>query len=70
MLVISAQDGKGMLFPKGGWENDESMEDAAVRETLEEAGVRGIIEVSILYQTKPFFFYTGINVGVKLEIRN
>ncbi|KAE8663948.1 Nudix hydrolase 17 [Hibiscus syriacus] len=44
VLVISAQNGKGMLFPKGGWEHDESMEEAAVRETLEEAGVVGNIE--------------------------
>lgn len=44
VLVITSQKGKGMLFPKGGWELDESKEGAASRETLEEAGVRGIIE--------------------------
>ncbi|KAK9902359.1 hypothetical protein M0R45_001598 [Rubus argutus] len=46
VLVISSQSqkGKGMLFPKGGWELDESKEEAASRETLEESGVRGIIE--------------------------
>ncbi|XVF50418.1 hypothetical protein PTKIN_Ptkin04bG0098200 [Pterospermum kingtungense] len=44
VLVINAQNGKGMLFPKGGWEKDESMEEAAIRETLEEAGVLGKIE--------------------------
>lgn len=44
VLVINAQNGKGMLFPKGGWEKDESMEEAAIRETLEEAGVLGSIE--------------------------
>ncbi|CAN6706330.1 unnamed protein product [Malus baccata var. baccata] len=44
VLVISSQKGKGMLFPKGGWELDESKEGAAARETLEEAGVRGLIE--------------------------
>ncbi|KAK7842633.1 nudix hydrolase 17, mitochondrial [Quercus suber] len=44
VLVISSQKGKGMLFPKGGWETDESKIEAASRETLEEAGVRGIIE--------------------------
>ncbi|OMO69921.1 hypothetical protein COLO4_28861 [Corchorus olitorius] len=47
VLVISAQNGKGMLFPKGGWEKDESMEEAAIRETLEEAGVLGNIEVTV-----------------------
>ncbi|MED6167468.1 hypothetical protein PIB30_002950 [Stylosanthes scabra] len=44
VLVISAQKGKGMQFPKGGWESDESMEQAALRETIEEAGVFGNIE--------------------------
>jgi ADP-ribose pyrophosphatase YjhB (NUDIX family) len=32
--------------PQGGWEDDESLEAAARRETVEEAGVRGSIEVS------------------------
>ncbi|VAI60544.1 unnamed protein product [Triticum turgidum subsp. durum] len=41
VLVISSQKGHGMMFPKGGWELDESMDDAARREALEEAGVRG-----------------------------
>ncbi|KAK9062181.1 hypothetical protein SSX86_019367 [Deinandra increscens subsp. villosa] len=45
VLVISAQrKGKGMLFPKGGWELDEEIEDAALRETIEEAGVSGTVE--------------------------
>ncbi|XVE63939.1 hypothetical protein DITRI_Ditri07aG0060900 [Diplodiscus trichospermus] len=47
VLVISAQNGKGVLFPKGGWEKDESMERAAIRETLEEAGVLGNIEFKL-----------------------
>jgi diphosphoinositol-polyphosphate diphosphatase len=44
VLVISSQKGHGMMFPKGGWEVDESMDDAARREALEEAGVRGETE--------------------------
>ena len=32
-------------FPKGGWEEDESAREAAARETVEEAGVRGVLEV-------------------------
>lgn len=45
VLVISSQrKGKGMLFPKGGWEKDESIREAALRETVEEAGVDGIVE--------------------------
>ncbi|KAL5545225.1 hypothetical protein UlMin_009009 [Ulmus minor] len=41
VLLVSSQKGKAMMFPKGGWEIDESMEDAALRETIEEAGVTG-----------------------------
>ncbi|PSR88125.1 Nudix hydrolase [Actinidia chinensis var. chinensis] len=44
VLVITSQKGQGMLFPKGGWELDESLEEAALRETLEEAGVLGKVE--------------------------
>ncbi|KAK4375484.1 hypothetical protein RND71_006161 [Anisodus tanguticus] len=33
------------MFPKGGWELDESLKDAALRETFEEAGVLGDVEV-------------------------
>ncbi|CAI9110252.1 OLC1v1010246C2 [Oldenlandia corymbosa var. corymbosa] len=42
VLVISAKRKcKGLLFPRGGWETDESMQEAAQRETVEEAGVVG-----------------------------
>uniref|UniRef100_I1K5L4 Nudix hydrolase domain-containing protein n=2 Tax=Glycine max TaxID=3847 RepID=I1K5L4_SOYBN len=44
VLVVSSQKGRGLMFPKGGWELDESVEEAACRESLEEAGVLGIIE--------------------------
>ncbi|TKY61084.1 Nudix hydrolase 4 [Spatholobus suberectus] len=64
VLVISAQNGNGMQFPKvfvnfiaigcemelkmfhfqGGWETNESMEQAALRETIEEAGVVGHVQ--------------------------
>ncbi|KAH7522883.1 hypothetical protein JRO89_XSUnG0090100 [Xanthoceras sorbifolium] len=43
VLMISSTSGPGLLFPKGGWENDETVEEAALREALEEAGVRGDI---------------------------
>ncbi|KAJ6702440.1 hypothetical protein OIU74_013574 [Salix koriyanagi] len=39
--MINSPSGPGLLFPKGGWENDESAEEAAAREAIEEAGVRG-----------------------------
>ncbi|CAN0863148.1 Nudix hydrolase 16, mitochondrial [Linum grandiflorum] len=41
VLMISSASGPGLLFPKGGWENDETVKEAAVREAVEEAGVRG-----------------------------
>ncbi|BAF09952.1 nudix hydrolase 21, chloroplastic [Oryza sativa Japonica Group] len=47
VLVITSQKGHGMMFPKGGWELDESMDEAARREALEEAGVRGDTETSL-----------------------
>ncbi|XP_057961785.1 nudix hydrolase 18, mitochondrial [Malania oleifera] len=47
VLVISSQKGHGILFPKGGWETDETVEEAAARESLEEAGVLGILEVEL-----------------------
>jgi diphosphoinositol-polyphosphate diphosphatase len=47
VLVISSQKGQAMMFPKGGWEIDESMEEAASRETLEEAGVVGKVECKL-----------------------
>ncbi|XP_019436731.1 PREDICTED: nudix hydrolase 18, mitochondrial-like [Lupinus angustifolius] len=55
VLVISAQKGQGMQFPKGGWEIDESMEQAALRETIEEAGVVGNVESKLgkwVYKSK------------------
>jgi len=32
------------VLPKGGWEDDEAVEAAARRETVEEAGVRGVVD--------------------------
>ena len=36
------------LLWQGGWEDDEDVHEAACREALEEAGVKGAINVSIL----------------------
>ncbi|KAL8147356.1 nudix hydrolase 16, mitochondrial-like isoform X2 [Apium graveolens] len=41
VLMITSTSGPGFLFPKGGWENDETVKEAAMREAVEEAGVRG-----------------------------
>lgn len=44
MLVSSRREGKELLFPKGGWENGESIYAAAEREAFEEAGIKGVLE--------------------------
>lgn len=46
VLMITSSGGPGLLFPKGGWENDETVKEAAAREAVEEAGVRGILLVT------------------------
>ena len=43
ILFCSASRKSEWILPKGGWEKDEAMEESAVRETFEEAGVFGII---------------------------
>ncbi|XP_068665236.1 nudix hydrolase 13, mitochondrial-like [Aristolochia californica] len=44
VLMVSSPDRDDLVFPKGGWENDESVHDAARREALEEAGIKGELE--------------------------
>ncbi|CAA2954801.1 nudix hydrolase 17, mitochondrial-like [Olea europaea subsp. europaea] len=44
VLVINSKKRQTMMFPKGGWDLDESVEEAACRESLEEAGVLGNVE--------------------------
>ncbi|XP_024530914.1 nudix hydrolase 17, mitochondrial [Selaginella moellendorffii] len=41
ILMVRSQNGHNIVFPKGGWEVDESVQDAAIREAQEEAGVHG-----------------------------
>mmetsp|Transcript_3993 Transcript_3993/g.13996 ORF Transcript_3993/g.13996 Transcript_3993/m.13996 type:complete len:218 (-) Transcript_3993:1038-1691(-) len=45
VLMVSSAHKQGFIFPKGGWENDETAVEAAMRESWEEAGVRGTVEV-------------------------
>ncbi|XP_010271341.1 PREDICTED: nudix hydrolase 18, mitochondrial-like [Nelumbo nucifera] len=58
VLMISSQKKRHiMLFPKGGWEQDESIVQAAERETYEEAGVTGTIKTGLgrwLFKSKRF----------------
>ncbi|XP_057950259.1 nudix hydrolase 13, mitochondrial-like isoform X2 [Malania oleifera] len=41
ILMISSPNRDDLVFPKGGWEDDETLCEAACREAEEEAGVRG-----------------------------
>jgi len=43
ILLVRSSKNDYWIFPKGGWENFESSEQAAQRECLEEAGVQGEI---------------------------
>ncbi|KOM48761.1 hypothetical protein LR48_Vigan07g246500 [Vigna angularis] len=43
VLMVSSPKRDDLVFPKGGWEDDETVTEAACREALEEAGVKGII---------------------------
>ncbi|XWS57021.1 hypothetical protein CRYUN_Cryun09bG0136000 [Craigia yunnanensis] len=47
VLMINSTSGPGLLFPEGGWENDETVEEAAMREANEEVGVRGDLMVIV-----------------------
>jgi diphosphoinositol-polyphosphate diphosphatase len=41
ILFVSASRKAAWILPKGGWEQDESMEESAIRECFEEAGCFG-----------------------------
>jgi diphosphoinositol-polyphosphate diphosphatase len=43
ILFISSAKKADWILPKGGWEKDETMEESAIRECFEEAGVLGIL---------------------------
>ncbi|XP_062183026.1 nudix hydrolase 13, mitochondrial-like isoform X2 [Phragmites australis] len=48
VLMISTPKRSDLIFPKGGWEDDESIDEAACREAFEEAGAKGIISATPL----------------------
>ncbi|KAM0894182.1 hypothetical protein ACQ4PT_024637 [Festuca glaucescens] len=48
VLMISTPNRTDMVFPKGGWEDDEDVYQAACREAMEEAGVKGVIDRTTL----------------------
>jgi len=41
ILFVTAGRKSEWILPKGGWEKDEAIEESAIRETFEEAGVFG-----------------------------
>ncbi|KAL5216226.1 hypothetical protein ABZP36_007627 [Zizania latifolia] len=43
VLMVSTPNRADLVFPKGGWEDDEDVYQAACREAMEEAGVKGNI---------------------------
>ena len=58
-----------ILFPlKGGWENDETVEEAAAREAVEEAGVRGDLMVKN-FSTVEFIFLNFCTVSGIMQYR-
>jgi diphosphoinositol-polyphosphate diphosphatase len=48
VLMVSSPNRDDRVFPKGGWEDDETVEQAACREALEEAGVKGKLKEKCL----------------------
>ena len=41
ICMIRSNKNNDLIFPKGGWEENETKEQAAIREAFEEAGVKG-----------------------------
>lgn len=71
VLMIQSTRRKGWVLPKGGWESDETCEEAATREAWEEAGVTvnigldlGIIEeqraLKMSKNQSEYHFFQGI----------
>lgn len=55
ILFVSASRKSEWILPKGGWEKDEDIEESAIRETFEEAGVFGILGPAlkeVIYETR------------------
>jgi len=55
ILFVSAAKKREWILPKGGWELDETIEESALRETYEEAGVFGTLGprlCDVVYETR------------------
>ncbi|CAH0487966.1 unnamed protein product [Peronospora farinosa] len=70
LLISSSKHPTQWILPKGGWENDESIVESALREANEEAGIAGDIVGSLgsldfaSQQGNPCRFY-----GYKLQVK-
>jgi len=55
ILLVSSNKRPEWILPKGGWEQDESLEESAIRESFEEAGIIGILGPpmqTVCYETR------------------
>ncbi|CAH9116437.1 unnamed protein product [Cuscuta epithymum] len=66
-LLVSSQKSPRMMFPKGGWEVDESLEEAAIRESFEEAGIYGEVGVRNTMHNRLTFILIFIYAWIKKE---
>jgi diphosphoinositol-polyphosphate diphosphatase len=74
ILLITNRKKSQWIIPKGGWESDETLQEAAARETYEEAGCLGTIEACIMeasYEgkttSKQYHIYFAMRVEEVLE---
>ena len=58
-------DGRDLIFPKGGWELDETAAEAAARESMEEGGVAG--EVGVECKWYEFVSASRLKAGAERE---
>jgi diphosphoinositol-polyphosphate diphosphatase len=59
ILMIKSRNRDDYIFPKGGWEVDESVEEAAQREAHEEGGVKGVNISSFRLYSSNLFRHAG-----------
>uniref|UniRef100_A0A0E0DCG9 Nudix hydrolase domain-containing protein n=1 Tax=Oryza meridionalis TaxID=40149 RepID=A0A0E0DCG9_9ORYZ len=71
VLMVSTPNRADMVFPKGGWEDDEEVYEAASREAMEEAGVKGIVnkleQFSVTFESGRYAkFFSSLTFGAAL----
>ncbi|CDH49163.1 ddp1 protein [Lichtheimia corymbifera JMRC:FSU:9682] len=74
LIITSSKYANVWVLPKGGWENDETQEEAAKRETYEEAGVLGDITgfignyMDYTFNGRPKSYFWVYELDVKQEL--